>query len=187
MNRIAMIVLITGQILKGISLVRAPVNRLKTENISSIAAEERYTILFVVCCEPVNAVISRTSTPMKQKISPSTSHSMVRISRLSRESSPKPFTTGFRANRWAIPHNRIRIDPVYKNIDWAMFFPFYLIKWWNYNLMICPNVWSNFLKPSFSIWLTIRKNSIKKHFFCTEICLHAGWNWVWFFISKINI
>jgi hypothetical protein len=40
-NRMAVTVLITGQILKGISLVRASVNKLKIERINRKAADEK--------------------------------------------------------------------------------------------------------------------------------------------------
>jgi len=78
-----------GQSFIGINLVRAPVNNDTTAIVTSIIAEPRKTITEVGFSISPNAVMNITNNPIKDKASPSMTHSIKRILLLSAEIGPK--------------------------------------------------------------------------------------------------
>ena len=102
---------IIGHSLNGKKFTRNPVNteRIAIENNIPIINVKTFfaNLLFVS-----DFVTTMVNIPRKIKVNPSMIHSIVIISLLSKEISPKSSTTPAVGNRCAIPHNRVSIPEI---------------------------------------------------------------------------
>ena len=97
---------IIGHSLNGIKFTRNPVNTERTAiaiKIPAIKVKTFFANLLSVS-DHVTIVINN---PIKIKAKPSKIHSIVIISLLSKEISPKSLTIPAVGNRWATPHTRV--------------------------------------------------------------------------------
>ena len=83
----------SGHTFIGTMDVLAPVRRVHTAITTNMEPDIRYTRADAELPGPSRAVTSRTSRPMKQRVSPSATYSMVIIHLLSSVMVPKPATT----------------------------------------------------------------------------------------------
>ena len=93
MSKAAVILSKTGQILKKMTRVRAPVDAVSRATAKSIVADARSTQSVNALWEPLTAEAITTSAAMNHMVIASAIHSWVMTSRLSCEVSLKPLTT----------------------------------------------------------------------------------------------
>lgn len=93
MNNMATTVFTIGQILIGMMGVLAPVSPVQPAITSSIKADARYTITETGLADPARRVVQSANMPIKHRVRPSATHSIVMMSRLSSVIAPKPSTT----------------------------------------------------------------------------------------------
>lgn len=110
-TQMAATVLTIGQILIGIFFVRLPVRSVHTAMTRLMMPHACKARTAVGSLKPTLMVRSVAREPMKHKIIPSATHSMVMIFLLSSEIGPKPLTTAIVGTMWAIPQTTSRRDP----------------------------------------------------------------------------
>ena len=124
-NRMATAVNTNGHIFVGTFEVFAPVSAVHIAITSSIPAEILNTTRETSLVVPPRIFVKITSTPIKQRVNPSATHSIKMNFLLSSEMSLNPFTTTLAANMWAIPHPMVIIAPAYNNIFATISLPIY--------------------------------------------------------------
>jgi hypothetical protein len=97
-----------GHSLKGRKFTPNPVNKDNIAMENNIQIINMYTFFANLLLVSV-FVVTIVNIPRKIKANPSTIHSIVIISLLSDDISPKSRTTPAVGNKWAVPHKRVSI------------------------------------------------------------------------------
>ena len=115
---------INGHIFVGMLEVLAPVSAVQIAMTINTPADILNTTRDSSLVVPPRILVKSTSTPMKQSVNPSATHSIKMNFLLSSEMSPKPFTTALAAIICAIPHPMLIIEPIYNKTFAIICLPF---------------------------------------------------------------